>query len=98
MTTLAPCPFCGVPPCPALSYWKKQWAVRCIKCGIYGPDWLTKAEAITAWNTRAESRLLKAAEALLGCVLPDIYTGIGYDEYMSASRELSAAVKEAKGE
>ena len=49
MAELKPCPFCGTSDVILVyGYW-----VRCLRCGVYGPAG-TRAEAIEAWNRRAE--------------------------------------------
>ena len=52
---LEPCPFCGaaakhVERSNPMSKWRHS--IDCTKCGMSGPVEATKAEAITAWNTR----------------------------------------------
>ena len=51
-TTLKPCPFCG----GEAETWDGAgpWHVVCTKCGAIGSPCLSEAEAIAAWNTRAE--------------------------------------------
>lgn len=54
METLKPCPFCGgeahtIEP----ARYGKRWGVRC-ECGAFMGFKHTEAEAIKAWNTRAE--------------------------------------------
>jgi citrate lyase beta subunit len=74
MTALKPCPFCG----GASEIWRASIArtawVACMgKCVVLvSKEYTTDAEAITAWNTRAdlhdaaERKLAKAVEALRG--------------------------------
>lgn len=59
---LLPCPFCGDDACcsPSMESGEPEhedrtpqdWGVGCSCTAFVGP-WLTEAEAITAWNTRA---------------------------------------------
>ena len=54
MNELLPCPFCGgeahtIEP----ARYGKSWGVRC-ECGAFLGFELTEAEAVEAWNTRAE--------------------------------------------
>ena len=50
--TLEPCPFCG----GEAETWDGAgpWHVVCTECGTIGSPCLSEAEAIEAWNTRAE--------------------------------------------
>jgi len=53
---LKPCPFCesyqvGI----VVGYCEAVNSVRCYDCKANGPYKKTKADAITAWNTRVES-------------------------------------------
>lgn len=56
MTDLLPCPFCGGEAKP-YDYWEK-WIIECEDCEKYGHGAYvvarTEAEAIAAWNNRAE--------------------------------------------
>lgn len=54
MSELKPCPFCGdLDPYVSGDDWN-GWYVVCSGCGADGSTESTKAEAIDAWNTRAE--------------------------------------------
>lgn len=54
MTELKPCPFCGGEASKRLFY-KGKYRVHCNACDAYSGDvYATEAEAIKAWNTRAE--------------------------------------------
>jgi Lar family restriction alleviation protein len=55
MTDLLPCPFCGGEPAPH-DYEDGYWQIVCT-CTAFGALRGTEAEAITAWNTRALTRL-----------------------------------------
>lgn len=75
---LLPCPFCQRHALPVerhnpMSGWR--WSVDCqgSTCGTSGPVESSKVEAITAWNTRADTtlreqrdELLEALEGLVG--------------------------------
>ena len=55
MSDLLPCPFCGgeahtIEP----ARYGKSWGVRC-ECGAFLGFYFTEAEAVEAWNTRADS-------------------------------------------
>jgi len=72
MTALKPCPFCG----GASEIWRANngrtaWVACMGKCAVLvSKEYTTDAEAITAWNTRADLhdatdvQLAKAVEAL----------------------------------
>ena len=68
MTDLNPCPFCGDPAMVQRigPHGNKWWEVQCGGCGISGPDRGNETDAITAWNTRAQtdSRLDTAMKLL----------------------------------
>jgi hypothetical protein len=53
---LLPCPFCGgkalIGPTLDDKWFAECWADDCCAISLY---WQTKAEAITAWNTRADT-------------------------------------------
>jgi Lar family restriction alleviation protein len=59
MEKLKPCPFCpdgGEPKHitgSSYEYGSRAHAVECCKCGVVGPVRGTEAEAIEAWNRRA---------------------------------------------
>ena len=58
MSELLPCPFCGgeAETCHVTQLWEPRntyWA-KCKNCHISGTHHKTEAEAIAAWNTRAE--------------------------------------------
>lgn len=55
-TKLLPCPFCGGEAETQNTYAIGVWEVFCIVCGAhtgYPPGGCTEAEAIEAWNRRA---------------------------------------------
>jgi len=72
---LKPCPFCGAvddvdrdDSCHLYINFNREWHVHCHGCGIGTRQLPTKAEAITAWNTRpteaaADARGMEAAAA-----------------------------------
>jgi Lar family restriction alleviation protein len=72
---LNPCPFCGSGPATIRQnasfsgtellrdYYHKFWWVNCGTCGAAGPREPTGAEAIAAWNRRADAIPLSAALA-----------------------------------
>ena len=77
-TELLPCPFCG----GEAETWDGAglWHVVCAKCGTVGSPCLTEAEAIAAWNARAERGTLTAEqvfEVIERCV--KFYEGGDYD-------------------
>lgn len=51
---LKPCPFCGSEDLKAFIPY-----VRCLACFATGPERLTQAEAIAAWNQRANEEHVK---------------------------------------
>lgn len=60
MTELKPCPFCGgedleIDHAPTYDVRHPDvYEVHCVECGGRGGEGWTEAEAIAAWNTRAE--------------------------------------------
>lgn len=68
--TLKPCPFCGCA-FPAVGYdgdaktlgRKECITARCRQCGGETRKFSSQAEAITAWNTRAEGKTTEALQA-----------------------------------
>ena len=61
MSTLLPCPFCGMTKNRGLFFdnigdkYKEHWAVSCSGCIATGPVEYSKEEAITAWNNRTQT-------------------------------------------
>lgn len=53
MSDFKPCPFCGGEPCKSKQRFNVSW-VYCSSCGASSGYRYDKAEAIEAWNTRAE--------------------------------------------
>ena len=49
-----PCPFCGGEDAMMGGTFRDDW-MTCLDCNAAGPYCATEAEAITAWNTRAEA-------------------------------------------
>lgn len=90
---LLPCPFCGGAPCPDIQQvnhapktnttWFAAW---CEGCKSSGPERTDKAEAITAWNTRAgipDPAAYRAAfEAVVGALEKARKTMDGYRSQM----------------
>jgi Lar family restriction alleviation protein len=79
-TELKPCPLCGCEKSEAC-YSEIGYAVYCDKCGARGPLAKTKADAIAAWNRRADDdnfksmkkRIAIQATAELVDALRDLY-------------------------
>ena len=73
-----PCPFCGGAPSKAeedgvtayvsREHASENWMVRCDFCGAQSRDTDTKAEAITAWNTRQPTAPWESAATILGII------------------------------
>ena len=65
MTDLKPCPFCGGE-AECHQWWSAtisgDYATFCTKCGCGTDYYKTKAEAIAAWNARAERGTLTAEQ------------------------------------
>ncbi len=95
---LKPCPFCwgrarsaeAGPEVTGMAF-----IVECQKCKA-GSGWhFKKAEAITAWNTRAERDALKAEiERLRGKLQYMADTNLADDEYRTIAREALAGKAE----
>lgn len=71
---LLPCPFCGGEAEVDISGGNFHWWIVCVNCGVGTAIYNTKAEALTAWNTRADTRWIKVTDRLpdrkgLYCVL-----------------------------
>lgn len=65
--TLAPCPKCGCDKADTEIY-RKYWFVECMRCEYFSDANYTEAEAIAAWNARAnqppaQDELLQDAKA-----------------------------------
>ena len=54
MTELKPCPFCGGEADIVVYGATGEHTIECLTCGAEGATEYDKAEAIEAWNTRAE--------------------------------------------
>ena len=54
MSELKPCPFCGGE-AMVFGYHDVFWEAECLRCHGAAGNYETKAEAIDAWNTRADS-------------------------------------------
>ena len=82
MTDLLPCPFCGGEAHTLLDI--DKYAVGCdndICLGFIGLSWLydTEAEAIAAWNTRAELGSEPPYDELLRCLENDWHIRASWD-------------------
>lgn len=93
-----PCPFCGGEDAMMGGTFRDDW-MTCLDCNAAGPYCATEAEAITAWNTRAEAleagvvaKLVEAGEKFM--------LNVEHGEFLSLSRleEFRAALALAKGE
>ena len=81
MSELLPCPFCGgeAETCHVTQLWEPRnsyWA-KCKNCHISGTHHNTEAEAIAAWNTRAE-RTCKFVSSK-GSDYPPVCSECGYE-------------------
>ncbi len=54
---ILPCPFCGSTELHAFEHHEgeESFGFQCARCWMTGPQFASKAEAITAWNTRINS-------------------------------------------
>ena len=104
-TTLLPCPFCGGEASKRLFY-KGTYRIHCNDCDAHsGHSCDTEAEAIAAWNTRAElgggtCELKQASwddrQCTWGCICSacdahfEHETGIGYNFCPNCGKRVSA--------
>ena len=75
--TLAPCPKCGCDKADTEIH-RKYWFVECMRCEYFSDANYTEAEAVAAWNARAnqppaQDGLVEALQELLKIGVPRMW-------------------------
>ena len=93
-----PCPFCGGEDAMMGGTFRDDW-MTCLDCNAAGPYCATEAEAITAWNTRAEAFEVGVVAKLVEALeLADAMLSGANMDAKHIERKVRAALALARGE